>query len=259
MKHVQINSTSSIYQFFLVMSVLLCTQCKSSKAVQADTQKAWTCGETLVYEGQSYATIQMGEQCWMAENLNVGRMIKGAADMSDNNVLEKYCYDNDAAQCTSYGALYQWDEIMQYTTVEGAQGICPDGWHLPTDKEWMKMEETLGICAGKQFGCSGSWEYRGTNQGSQLAGNKALWHDDLNYRLSKDPSFGTSGFKVLPAGLRSYSKDFGNLGFSTRFWTSSTDGNPAAIISRGLDCENTAVERTDYNKLHGYSVRCIKD
>jgi len=56
--------------------------------------------------------------------------------MSNNSVIEKYCYNNEEDSCTKYGGLYQWDEMMQYTTEQGVRGICPAGWHLPTDEEW---------------------------------------------------------------------------------------------------------------------------
>ena len=60
--------------------------------------------------------------------------------MTDNGTMEKYCYNNEPDSCTKYGGLYQWDEMMQYTTQQGVQGICPPGWHLPTDEEWKVLE-----------------------------------------------------------------------------------------------------------------------
>jgi hypothetical protein len=69
----------------------------------------------VTYEGQVYNTIQIFSQCWLKENLNVGTMIPGTREMSNNSVIEKYCYNNEQDSCTKYGGLYQWDEMMQYT------------------------------------------------------------------------------------------------------------------------------------------------
>ncbi|MCK4980234.1 MAG: hypothetical protein KAS62_07550, partial [Candidatus Delongbacteria bacterium] len=105
----------------------------------------WTCGDTLFdpRNGQNYSTVQIGDQCWMAENLNIGTRIDGVDDPADNCIIEKYCYDNDNANCNTCGGLYSWDEMMQYDTTEGIQGICPPGWHIPTDDEWKILEGTV--------------------------------------------------------------------------------------------------------------------
>jgi len=78
----------------------------------------WACGDTLddIRDNQSYATVKIGEQCWMKENLNIGTMILGVNNQSDNNIVEKYCYNNNSGQdyCSIYGGLYQWAEAVQY-------------------------------------------------------------------------------------------------------------------------------------------------
>ena len=86
-------------------------------------------------DGQIYNTVQIGTQCWMAENMNIGTRINGSGDQTNNGTIEKYCYDDNEANCDTNGGLYQWNEMMQYTTMEGAQGICPAGWHIATDAE----------------------------------------------------------------------------------------------------------------------------
>ena len=90
---------------------------------------AYNCGDILVDErdDQIYNTVQIGSQCWMAENLNVGTMISGLDAMYNNGVIEKYCYNNDPLNCNIYGGLYQWNEMMHYSTQQGIQGICPAG------------------------------------------------------------------------------------------------------------------------------------
>ena len=93
------------------------------------------------YEGQIYNTVQIGTQCWLRENLNVGTKINGNQTQTNNGIIEKYCYDDIEANCTAYGGLYQWNEMMQYVTNEGVQGICPLGWHIPTDGEWCAVTQ----------------------------------------------------------------------------------------------------------------------
>lgn len=96
----------------------------------------------FVYEGQNYNTVQIGSQCWMRENLNVGLQVNSNyiptvyhSDMHDDGKIEKYCYNNDSANCLIYGGLYEWDEMMKYGNTPGIQGICAIGWHIPTAAE----------------------------------------------------------------------------------------------------------------------------
>ena len=96
-------------------------------------------------DGKIYGTVQIGSQCWMSENLNIGTRINSGVIMTDNDTIEKYCYDNLEANCDTSGGLYRWDEMMQYVTTDSTQGICPKGWHLPGDEEWKTLEMYLGM------------------------------------------------------------------------------------------------------------------
>lgn len=195
-------------------------------------------------------TITIGTQTWMANNLDTGTMISGTTNMTNNSILEKYCYDGVPANCTTYGALYQWDEMMQYVTTEGAQGICPTGFHLPTDDEWKTLEMHLGMTQAEADATS----FRGTDQGSQLAGDGSLWDDGA---LEQNPAFGTSGFAALPGGLRLPSSWFSNQLSSAFLWSSSGSGGDAWC--RDMFYLYTQVERFNANKSHGFSVRCLQD
>ena len=86
---------------------------------------------TVTLAGKIYNTSQIGTQCWLRENLDIGTRIDAAVEQTGNGTIEKYCYDNLDANCTIYGGLYQWNEMMQYTTLVN-QGLCPSGWHVPT-------------------------------------------------------------------------------------------------------------------------------
>jgi hypothetical protein len=99
-------------------------------------------------DGKVYTTVYIGTQCWMKQNLNIGTRIAGAGNQTNNGTIEKYCYDDNESNCDYYGGLYQWNEMMQYTTTQGVKGICPKGWHLPTNNEWNVLSTFLGGSAG---------------------------------------------------------------------------------------------------------------
>jgi len=205
---------------------------------------------TVTYEGQVYNTIQIFSQCWLKENLNVGTMIPGTQEMSNNSIKEKYCYENDPDSCTKYGGLYQWNEIMQYTTQQGVQGICPPGWHLPTDEEWKVLDGAVD----SQYGISDNiWDgtgYRGFDAGTNLKTTTG-WNFGGN---------GTDlcGFSGLPGGYRGFygGGGFGNVGDFGQWWT-STEYYQA--WDRDLDCSTPGVGRYCNMKVNGYSVRCLRD
>src|SRR5665647_231898 len=98
---------------------------------------------TVTYSGKTYNTVQIGNQCWLKENLDVGTMIDSLANPGNNGIIEKYCYGNNPANCTTYGGLYQWNEAMQYVTTAGAKGICPTGWHIPDTSEFQILGTTV--------------------------------------------------------------------------------------------------------------------
>ena len=82
---------------------------------------------TVDYAGKTYHTVSIGSQCWMKENLDAGVFLTADSNQTDNGIIEKYCYNNNLDNCLVYGALYQWDEAMQYSMNQGVQGICPLG------------------------------------------------------------------------------------------------------------------------------------
>lgn len=101
---------------------------------------------TVFYDGRTYNTVKIGEQCWLKENINVGKFVVSEIHVdhqTDNNIIEKYCYNNDSTNCNIYGGLYQWSELMQYTDSNGAQGICPDGWYIPTISDFNRLLEIV--------------------------------------------------------------------------------------------------------------------
>ena len=172
-------------------------------------------------------------QTWATKNLNVGTMIAGTTTPSNNGVIEKYCYSDVEANCDTYGALYTWDEAMQYTTGEGAQGVCPAGWHIPTDNELKALEMSLGMTKA-QAEATG---WRGSDQGTQLKVG------------------GSSGLNVPLAGYRGPGGSFANLGALAYVWSSSESGGSA--WRRHLNSGYASVNRYPNAKAYGVSVRCV--
>lgn len=202
------------------------------------------CGTPISYGGQSYNTVQIGSQCWMAANLNIGTMINGNSNQTNNGIIEKYCYGNSTANCNVYGGLYQWNEMMQYSLIPGDKGICPSGWHLPTDAEWCTLEQEVDPsipCA--EIG------WRGVNGGGKLK------EAGTTHWLSPNTgATNSSGFTALPGGTRSASGIFSTITNYGNFWSASSSG-----WFRGLYYNNAQVNRGYINDESGLSVRCIRN
>ncbi len=220
---------------------------------------SFACGQAVNYAGESYPTVQIGTQCWFQKNLNVGTMIQGANDQTNNSTLEKYCINNDTANCSIYGGLYQWAEAVQYqngasnTTNPSpafsgnVKGLCPTGWHLPSDAEYC----TLTMFLDATVNC-GTFGWSGTDVGGKMKSTSGLW----NF-----PNIGatnSSGFSALPGGWRDTDGVVYSIGTYPFFWSSSESSSTNAV-RRGLDFDGSNIYRGDRNKNLGYSVRCLKD
>lgn len=219
------------------------------------------------YDGNLYKTVQIGEQIWMEENLKTthyadGTLIPLVEDGTAWHYLEytdkAMCfYNNSNANKSTYGALYTWAAAMNgnassTSNPSEVQGVCPDGWHLPSDDEWKELEIYLGMSqADADFA-----GYRGANIGSKLAGNSSLWIGDS---LVNNPYFETSGFNVFPGGKRSSSGMANYLGYGAYFWSAS-EYDSSRVWYRYLGYNYSVVLRY-YNvyKDEGFSVRCIQD
>ncbi|MFZ4708202.1 MAG: FISUMP domain-containing protein, partial [Bacteroidales bacterium] len=189
-------------------------------------------------DGKIYNTVQIGTQCWLKENLNIGAMVNSTLEQANNGVIEKYCYDNAAGNCDIYGGLYEWDEMMQYITAPGIQGICPTGWHIPTNDEWTILTSYLG-----------NW----------VAGGKMKEAGSNHWRSPNIEASNASGFTGLPGGFRQpYGSLFGDMSESSIFW-SSTEWLPTHGYELRLMRSTGEVGRQASDKPHGFSVRCIKN
>ena len=208
----------------------------------------FTCGDTFTdtRDSQTYATVLISGQCWMAKNMNVGTKVTGVTTQgiscASAAAINKYCYSDSDANCTTYGGLYQWDQAMCSSTTAGAQGICPVGWHIPTHDQFTTLERAVcssGTCATDFPLDTTTTGYRGTNEGTSLK------------------SGGASGFAGLLAGYRDTNGSFGNVGSGTLFWSSVQSS--ASAWSRNLVSGEARVNRNPDAKANGFSVRCLKD
>jgi uncharacterized protein (TIGR02145 family)/prepilin-type N-terminal cleavage/methylation domain-containing protein len=180
--------------------------------------------------------IQVGTQVWAKYNLNVGTRINSTSSQNNNAVIEKYCYDNLESNCIAHGALYQWNEAMQYSTTEGAKGICPTGSHIPSDNDWKILEMHLGMSQA-QVDSTG---WRGTDQGTKLMLG------------------GISGLDIPLSGyFNSYDSTFYGLQENALLWTSSKYSSYDISWTRILSSSETTRSRDTWDKVHGLAIRCI--
>ena len=215
-------------------------------------------------DGRVYNTIGIGDQCWMAESLKYLPEVVGPGTGS-NTTAYYYVYGYDGTNVTAakatanfgtYGVLYNWPAAMNgmegsSANPSGVQGICPSGWHLPSDAEWQELEMALGMSQAD----ADLLGWRGTNEGSKLAGNASLWEDG---GLEQNPEFGSSGFAALPAGYRSDNGSFG-CGGSLGWWWTATDFYYILAWSRELTYLQSGIYRFYPNMEVGIPVRCVRD
>ena len=178
----------------------------------------------------------------MAENLNIGKMVQGSDDQTDGQEIEKYCYDNDAANCEEYGGLYQWAEMMGFNDScntkscvhliqEKHQGICPNGWRLLTYDDFYIVVHADG------------------NVNPLVEGVRDMSFGGHNY----------SGYGLIGAGYN-WSYKFKNLNEGT-YWfypEESVKNAEVATYSTNQNKYSSGFSRNEVYKTHGFSVRCVK-
>ncbi|TRZ74861.1 MAG: hypothetical protein D4R97_03450, partial [Bacteroidetes bacterium] len=180
---------------------------------------------TDIRDNKQYPTVKLGTQCWMAANLNYGTFIASTQMQRDNCIFEKYCFSDNLANCTSYGGLYQWDELMQYDNAAAEQGFCPPGWHVPTENEWTTL---FGFYISNGFA------------GSPLKFT------------------GYSGFNAFLSGTRFNNVNWNFSNFAVMFWSSTTHGADKAW-AHGMNTNNPSVSYYPSSRTHAFNLRCIKN
>jgi uncharacterized protein (TIGR02145 family) len=221
-------------------------------------------GFTYIFdqEGNSYRTVKIGDQTWMAENLHVAHYRDGTAitHVTDRTVwsnLSTEAYSiyntNTSSEVDTYGALYNWHAVNGDIDGDGVKDkeIAPEGWHIPSDEEWKELELALGMSQNE----AETTDWRGTNEGSKLAANEKLWNGGV---LKGDEVFGISSFNALPSGYREIYGHYLSMGILGNFW-SATNVDSATAWHRKLNYDNSDVYRNEADKRYGLSIRCVRD
>ena len=222
----------------------------------------FTCGDPVSYHGYDYTTVQIGEQCWFAENFRTehyangdaipanlsygewGSTTSGAvAVYGEDAGCDDFSPDGDA--CDSAWSLNEYGRLYNWYTVDDDRELCPTGWHVPTDGEWMTLEMELGMSESE----ANSEGWRGTDQGLQMKTTYG-WFSGGNGSNS-------SGFSGLPGGSRNTDGNFYFAGYYARWWSCTSSGSGA--WTRGFDHNRYDFRRNVKHSRYGFSVRCIKD
>jgi uncharacterized protein (TIGR02145 family) len=215
-------------------------------------------------DGNTYQAVQIGQQIWMAENLKVTRyadgtsipLVEDAATWGAFSSSDKaYCWhDNSVSARDVYGGLYTWAAAMNGASSSsnnpsGVQGVCPNGWHLPSDAEWKQLEMYLGMSQAD----ADNTGFRGVDEGGKLKEAGTVHWDSPNTGATNE-----SGFTALPGSDRVQDGGFGRTGIYAHFWTATETGGDNAR-SRYLDYLSAGVARGENIKREGYSIRCVRD
>ena len=225
-----------------------------SKEASATTETPWHCGDVMEYGGRTYNTKRIEDQCWFLESLNVEK-----GETYNDCDITKYCLFNNEAMCVTYGGLYTFSDALCGQSIEGSQGICPLGWRIPTDDDWILLETGLGVPENQ----AKTYGYRGSDQGSRLAGRYDLWKEGI---LKGSSFFGSSEINILPGGyqpgfnLRRFydSREKAILWSSTRLNDEAGCGiRGTAYGVREIIYNQTGIKRDCHNGTA--QVRCMRD
>ena len=219
----------------------------------------FACGQSLTYGGESYPTVKIGAQCWFGKNLDIGTKISGSVtNQADANgsTIQKWCYNNYDSLCAIAGGLYQWHTAMGFPQIcdnhdtsspclitNNHQGICPNGWHIPSDADWHTLEAGLSNPPG-DTNCDPNRFNNGASSCSPAG--TALQTAPFNAFLGGNGSGGGS------AG------GFGGWGLYSYFFSTLTYG-PGNLFARSINLNSSLVTRTHESKFYDYSIRCLKN
>jgi uncharacterized protein (TIGR02145 family) len=254
------KNTNICFKILLVISVFmtffLIPSCTKEKMPFDDPSFKYETDSVKDIDGNVYKTVKIGDQWWMAENLRVRHYRNNVPvgynqSMPDSQWMKlqtgAYCYLYNSPVPYN-GMLYNWQ------AVNGTNGIAPDGWHVPTNDDWIKLEIFLGMNSD----VAGIIGWRGTHEGEKMKSpitEYLGWKIDQNMNNSNE-----SGFAALPGGCRLYNGLYIDKDPSfTGFWWSSSEYGTDQAWYRHLDYKNGGVFRYYAPKSSGYSIRCVKN
>jgi uncharacterized protein (TIGR02145 family) len=189
-------------------------------------------GTVTDVHGNVYKTVKIGDQWWMAENLRVTRDAQG-------NAIQSYVYNEDESMASVYGRLYTWQAMMNGSTSPSAQGIAPDGWHIPSLDEWQTLIDYLG--------------------GNEVAGGKMKEKGNEHWRSPNVGATNSSGLTLVASGSYVVSQNrYCDLKAGAHILTSSSDGDFGlfvAVAGHSPDIGSAPISKHEV----AFSVRCVKN
>ena len=212
----------------------ICGPSTATTLTQSTSACPWTCGQSYTdsRDGQTYNTVQLGSQCWMAQNLNY-------------ETGNSCCYDYNSSNCNIYGRLYDW---------QTAVGACPSGWHLPTDAEWATLTDYVNSQPSYQCNNTSGWI-------AKAMADTILWNSSTNTcAIGNNLSLNNAtGFSGLPGGYRDYYNYFINVEHAALWW-SLTEYDSDQVWIHALYFADPQAKHYDSGlKEYGLSVRCLRD
>jgi len=228
-----------VLRFFLLTITFLFTSCTDVERDNPEDMHSINYvapkivyGSSVNYEGETYETVVIGAQTWFKRNLNY-------------NASGSKCYNDNASNCATYGRLYNWATAMDLPSSCNSnscssqinakhQGICPSGWHIPSDADWDKLINFVGSSsAGRKLKATSGWSSNGNGED-------------------------TYGFSALPGGYGYSGGDFGNVG-NYGYWWSSSERSSNYAYYRYMNYNFEDVYYYDNDKYLLFSVRCLQD
>ena len=206
----------------------------SSEEISSSSESSSSGTFTDSRDSKTYKTTTIGTQVWMAENLNY------------ETTSGSYCYDDNSTNCDTYGRLYTWSAAMNgasssSTSPSGVKGVCPTGWHLPSDAEWTELSDYV-IANSARASTDDIGSYLKSTSGWNSSGNGT---DDF-------------GFSALPGGDRTaYRHDY--VGYNGIWWSSTEFSSTYAAYRRSLNYSSDSFYRNYHDKSYALSVRCLQD
>ena len=227
---------------------------------------SFTCGTSTVtdYDGNSYNTVQIGQQCWMKENLRTTHYSNGASIPAGGNSSSStnpyyYNYSSSGIALAQRGYLYNWPAVMHgasssNSNPSGVQGICPTGWHVPSDAEWTQLTNYVSSQSGYVCGTNN------TNIAKALSSTTGWSASTITCVPGNNQSANNAtGFSAVPAGYCNGSS-FNDAGGRANFWSATQyASDPNYAYGRYLYYNYAGVDQYGYSKYYGFSVRCLRD
>lgn len=237
---------------FMVMS-----SCKKKPAPEPEQET----GSVTDVEGNVYKTIKIGDQWWMAENLRVKKYRDGSGLFAAGDITDsvKWKTDSVGIYCPSLNDQYPDLTGLLYSgyAILNAKKIAPEGWHIPSDEDWKKLEENLGMSTEEVHKTS----WRGTHEGEKLMSKEgATKHLSLNWlRYGEVWPTNETGFTAYPADCRMFDGTMGEQKRQSKafFWSSTP--HDSELWYRYLDYKNANIFRYHGPRSYGFSIRCIKN